>query len=289
MIEKTINNNFDCLKLDFHIHSCHSACGSLEMSPKNVITALKDNDIKIAAISDHNSIKNSFSFISYGMVNGICIFPACEIQTEEEIHVVVVFPNLEIAQQWQNWIDKIIPKIKLNPELFGDEPIVDEDENILDLPDFLYSVSLPVSFEELEKKASMDNLIFFPAHITDSSYSIISQLGFIPENHLFTYAEVSNSKDYNNFKKSKIDFTLITNSDAHYLNQIGLRYNCLFSNGLLKAYNEFVDILQDENKNKIGKDIEKIKNEIFLLIKDIFSNKNNVQKMEEIIKPIFNR
>jgi PHP family Zn ribbon phosphoesterase len=289
MNEKIIDNTLNFLKLDFHIHSCHSACGSLDMSPKNVISILKEKGINIAAISDHNSIKNSFSFISYGMINNICVFPACEIQTEEEIHIVIVFPNLEIAQRWQDWIDKIIPKITLNPELFGDEPIVDEDENILELPEILYSVSLPVSFEEIEKKAFLDNLIFYPAHITDPSYSIISQIGFIPENHLFTCAEVSNSKDYENFKKSETDFMLITNSDAHYLNQIGLRYNCLFSKDLEKAYKEFVDILQKENKNKIGKDIEKIKNEIFLLIKDIFSNKNKIQNMEEILKPIFNR
>lgn len=304
-----LKNSDDCIKIDFHIHSCHSACGSLDMSPKNVIKSLLNQNIKIAAISDHNSIKNSFSFISLGIINGICIFPACEIQTEEEIHLVVVFPNLEIAQKWQNWIDQIIPKIELNPEIFGDEPIVDEDENILELPEILYSVSLPISFDDLEKKATQDNLLYFPAHIGDSSYSLISQLGFIPEDHLFHIAEVSNKKDFDVFKINNPDLTLITNSDAHYLNQIGLRYNCIYSDHLKIAFGEFLasikkvfneevknidnkynqNIISDKNKLiKIEKKIEDIRIRIYFIIKDILnSDQNNDNKF--VIKTIFNK
>ncbi|MFN3411120.1 MAG: PHP domain-containing protein [Exilispira sp.] len=291
-----------CLKLDFHIHSCHSSCGSLDMSPKNVISALLNKNIRIASITDHNSIKNSKAYINFGLKNGICIFPGCEIQTEEEIHLVVIFYNLTIAQKWQNWIDQIIPKIKLDPDLFGDEPIVDEEENILELPEYLYSVSLPVSFDELEKKALEDNLIFFPSHINASSNSIISQLGFFPQSHLFTIAEITNEKDYDLFTESNPELILITNSDAHYLNQIGLRYNCIYSDELLKLYEEFLFYIQKQN-NLIFDDfnnekIEDLRIKIFFAIKNLFTNKISINnkfsdkkgkiEKEVFFQPIFN-
>lgn len=267
---------FDCINIDFHIHSCHSACGSLDMSPKNVIDNLKQKNISIAAITDHNSMKNSFSFIKYGEKENICIFPAMEIQTEEEIHLVIVFPDMEIALIWQNWVDEIIPKIKLNPEVFGDEPIVDEDENIIELPEFLYTVSLPISFEDLEQKAYNQNLIYFPAHINDSSYSIISQLGFIPENHLFKIVEVSKKQDYELLSKNYPDIIFITNSDAHYLNQIGLRYNCIMSEKLRFLFKQFAQNSFDKT----------IKIQIYEFLQKIFYKKTTESDFE--LKMIFN-
>lgn len=266
----------DCINIDFHIHSCHSACGNLDMSPKNVINTLKQKNIKIAAISDHNSMKNSFSFIKYGEKEHICIFPAMEIQTEEEIHTVVVFPDIVVAQNWQKWVDGIIPKIKLNPEVFGDEPVVDEDENIIELPEFLYTVSLPISFENLEEKAYNQNLIYFPAHINDSSYSIISQLGFIPEKHLFNVVEISKKQDYETLSKVYPNITFITNSDAHYLNQIGLRYNCIISEKLKFLFDQII-------KNNFDKDKKAI---IYDFLQKIFYKKADEE--EFLLKMIFN-
>lgn len=264
----------NCIKIDLHIHSCHSACGSLDMSPKNIINSLLINNIKIAAISDHNSIKNCQSFINYGQKKGICIFPAMEIQSEEEIHSIVIFPDMSKAILWQKWIEEIIPKIPLNPEIFGDEPVVDEEDNILELPEYLYSVSLPISFEDAENKAFEDNLIFFPAHINDSSFSIISQIGFIPNKHKFKFAEISKESDEVELSKMYNDIFFITNSDAHYLNQIGLRYNCIFSEKLRFFLNEFISTqISKDSPNKI----EEIKIRIFNLLKDevFMDNKNN--------------
>ncbi len=276
------------LKADFHIHSCHSACGSLDMSPKNIIDFLIKNNIKISAISDHNSMKNCNAYIKLAKLNNICIFPAMEIQSEEEIHLVVIFPNLDIAYDWQKWIDDNLPYIPLNPEIFGDQPIVDEQDNILELPENLYSISIPFSFDQIEKKAYKDNLLFFPAHINDSSYSIISQIGFIPENHLFKVAEVSKLSDYEIFTKSNPEILLITNSDAHYLNQIGLRYNLICSKKLFEIFDRYINCRDDL------KLLENYKNEIYEKLFTLFSNnlvkesKNN-SNFQEFVKPVFNK
>jgi len=269
------------LKADFHIHSCHSACGSLDMSPTKVINSLIENNIKIAAISDHNSMKNSSSYISLGEKKGVCIFPAMEIQSEEEIHIIIVFPDLEKANSWQLWIDSILPLIPLNAKVFGDQPIVDTEDNIIELPENLLSISLPISFDEIENKASKEELLFFPAHINDSSYSLISQLGFIPLNHKFKIAEVSKSTDLEYLKKNNNEILLITNSDAHFPDQIGLRYNMIFSKDLFELFESF----QKSNKNKIN--LKVYKSKIYEKIKEIMFNL--YVSNSEIVKPVFNK
>ncbi len=271
------------IKADFHIHTCHSACGSLYMSPKNVINCLLKNNIKIAAISDHNSIKNIDSYINLGNKNGICIFPAMEIQTEEEIHCVVIFPDFSIAKLWQNWIDQVLPKVPLNPEIFGDQPIIDEDENIIELAENLLSISLPISFTQLEKKAFNDNLIFFPAHINDSSYSLISQLGFIPDDHLFKISEISKKTDLNEFSTIYSNIIFITNSDAHYPEQIGLRYNIIKNEKLIEIFNNYSKSLFSLVNFK-----DQIKLKIYVILKDEVFAINFISN-NNFIKPVFNK
>lgn len=278
------------INIDLHIHSCHSACGSLDMGPKNVINRLSEININIAAISDHNSMKNCDSFIKIGQKNGLCIFPAMEVQSEEEIHSIVIFPDIQTANNFQNWIDSIIPIIPLNSEIFGDQPIVDEDENIVDLPGNLLSISIPESFNQIEKKAFEMNLLFFPAHINSSSFSIISQIGFIPENHLFKIAEVNKQSDIEEISTLHPEIIFITNSDAHYLDQIGLRYNSIYSSKLLDLYLKYKSLcildLQYKTKQYETKEneIEQIKKELYFLLKDCL-----LKKEDSEIKLIFNK
>lgn len=42
-------------KADLHIHSVLSPCGSLDMSPKNIVQSALDKELEIIAITDHNS------------------------------------------------------------------------------------------------------------------------------------------------------------------------------------------------------------------------------------------
>ena len=45
-------------KADLHIHSCLSPCGSLEMSPMEILKKSSEAGLDIIALTDHNSTRN---------------------------------------------------------------------------------------------------------------------------------------------------------------------------------------------------------------------------------------
>ena len=263
--------------MDFHIHSCLSPCGSLEMGPKNVINSLKKNNISISSITDHNSIFNFPSFFINGIKNKILFFPGIEIQTLEEIHIIVIFPTFLEAINFYKKIEQFINNIKADYDIFGDQPIVDEEENIIKEEEKLIIQSINLSIDDIVKEANKLNLIYFPAHIFDDSFSIISQIGFIPDNIEIPIIEISQKNQIEKIDKIKKKFSIITNSDAHYLNQIGKKYFSIKNNTQLDyLINSFYDISSNLKNEKI------FYQEIFDLS---FYKKNN--NLKEKIKEIY--
>ena len=61
--------------------------------------------------------------------------------------------------------------------------------------------------------------VAIPAHIDKSSYSIVSNLGFIPDEQEFSAVEVKDPLKIDKLSESnKLDkYLIIHNSDAHYL------------------------------------------------------------------------
>ena len=61
-----------------------------------------------------------------------------------------------------------------------------------------------------------------PAHIDRSSYSVLSNLGFMPPDLEVSALEIT-EKARNSLAGNYPDFRIITNSDAHYLENIAER------------------------------------------------------------------
>ena len=249
-----MKNSF--VNCDLHIHSCHSPCGSLEMGPKNVIGKLRENSISIAAITDHNSSLNTRGFYNLGLKNNILIFPGMEIQTVEEVHINVIFPDFITADKWDSWIKKSMQDIRCDPDIFGDQPIVNENEEILELYELLLLQSSNYDFETIINKAYNEKLIFFPCHIFEPSFSVTSQLGFLPS-HIdpvsgkdkIPFLEIATRTNLDIIKSNKIydRKTILTNSDAHYPNDIGKKYFQIQSKKLETLLDEF---FHDHNSKK---------------------------------------
>jgi len=122
---------------DLHIHSTLSPCGSLEMSPKKIVQKAKEIGLNLISITDHNSIANSAITQKLSYENGIEYLFGMEVQTEEEIHVLTYFDNYSDLYEVWNIVYERLPDIKNNPDYFGDQVIVDEDENITGYEDKL--------------------------------------------------------------------------------------------------------------------------------------------------------
>lgn len=211
-------------KTDLHIHSTLSPCGSLEASPGAIVDEAVRKQLDIVAISDHNSTLNlpAFKKASEGKV---IPFYGIEVQTLSETHLLVIFDNLDAAMDFGRMIHDALPDIKNSPDFFGDQVIVDENEEIISFEDRLLLQSTGMDVEEVTTRAHSLGGLVFPAHIDHDSFSIISQLGFIPPDLPIDGIELSKNitlfEAENTFPEYCSKYPVIRNSDAHYINDIG--------------------------------------------------------------------
>ena len=115
---------------------------------------------------------------------------------------------------------------------FGYQFVVDEDENVLDEVPHLLINALDLPMLELQQKVYEMGGIFIPAHIDRPTFSLSSQLGFVPDKLKFHAMELSYYCKRNNYKFLEdcpwfSDFNFIQSSDAHYVEDIGKIYSVL--------------------------------------------------------------
>lgn len=215
-------------KADLHIHTVLSPCGDLEMSPAKIIDAAKAKGLDIVGITDHNSTLNAITTAKLGENVGIFVLYGAEITTREEVHCLCFMPNPESLQLLQQFINSRTVFFPNNSDKFGYQLVVDELENIIEeIPSLLIN-SLDCGIEELQKVVSDFRGIFIPAHIDRASYSLSSQLGFVPDGLMLDAMELSKHADRNDFF-SKFpwfkNYNYIKSSDAHFIDDIG----CVFT------------------------------------------------------------
>jgi len=87
--------------VDLHIHTILSPCGDWDMSPKKIVERAKEVGLSVMGITDHHMVEN-FPAVSYwGKRLGILVIPGMEIQTKEEVHVLALFKDYELAYNFQ--------------------------------------------------------------------------------------------------------------------------------------------------------------------------------------------
>ncbi|MDP2209646.1 MAG: PHP domain-containing protein [Bacteroidota bacterium] len=245
-------------KADLHIHTCLSPCGDLKMTPQKIINQVLENNLDIIAICDHNTAENVPALINAAKDKNVVVLPGMEICTREEIHVLALFENLELVFEMQA---KVYEKLhgKNNPDVFGLQVIGNEFDEVLGFNDKLLIGAVDLSVEEIVNRVHKLGGLAIASHIDRESYSVISQLGFIPNSLEFDALEISPSISCEDARKKfpvYQNYTFIQNSDAHFLNDIGKASTSLL---LAEAtFDEIKKALKDEDKRKIQNPKSKI-------------------------------
>jgi len=194
------------------------------MSARNVMKTAKEKGITIVAITDHNSMANCAVYQKVATQYGLNFFWGVEIQTMEEIHVIALFENIPTALKFDAELYESLLPIENNPEFFGDQVVIDEEENIIRFEKRALINSSQWSLDELIKRLDTLNCFYYPAHIDAESYSIIGQLGFIPSEYHFPALGITSTCDLDKYLKTHPElasYSFIRSSDAHYLEDIG--------------------------------------------------------------------
>lgn len=206
--------------IDLHIHTALSPCGDNDMTPNNIVNMAKLKGLDAIAITDHNSCENAAACIEAGKSAGILVIPGMEIQTREDVHALCLFRDIESAMTFQNLVYNSLPQLKNKPNVFGEQILFDCSDNIIGINDRLLLTSSNISFNEACNLVKKLKGAFIPAHIDRNSFSVIFNLGFIPDNLPIKTVEYSNYEDLRKMKDSKSikpDYRFIKSSDAHYL------------------------------------------------------------------------
>ena len=214
-------------KSDLHIHSVLSPCGDLSMSPQMVIRRACERNLDLIAITDHNSMANCGAYKKVAEKAGIHFLVGMEVQTTEEIHLITLFDNCETASAFGDLIYGSLLPISNDPDFFGDQVVVDAEANIVRIEEKALINSSMLTLEEIVDKANEFGAFVFPAHVDANSFSIIGQLGMIPDGLKVDACGITAKGDARKLIKQYpqlADFALIRNSDAHYPDDIGSGY-----------------------------------------------------------------
>ena len=212
-------------RCDLHLHSCLSPCGDEDMTPGNIVGMSLLNGLQIVALTDHNSTKNCPAFFKIAKANGIIPVAGMELTTAEDVHAVCLFRDLESAMAFGEFVDARRFKIKNQPEIFGEQQVTDENDEVIWEEEYLLLNASYLSLEEAYAEVISRGGVCYPAHIDRSSNGIIAMLGDFPPDPHFTAFELNDIAslercldEYPVLRERGLPY--IASSDAHYLTDI---------------------------------------------------------------------
>lgn len=234
-------------KADMHIHTCLSPCADLEMSPRNIVLEAKKKGLDMIGICDHNSAENFPAVEKSADQEGIKVFGGIEITSREEVHVLGLFGNKNDLFFTQDTVYSNLHGLN-DEKKYGLQVVVNEKDEVLEFNNKLLIGATEMSIDEVVNLIHRHNGIAIAAHVDREGFSIIANLGFIPDDLPLDALEITepSRKDYYNQGK---DFVFITSSDAHFIDDIGKRYSCFFMKEI--TFEEIRKSLRMENGRKV--------------------------------------
>ena len=212
-------------KADMHIHSVLSPCGDIDMSPSAIVETAKARGMDIIGLTDHNSTLNADVTRRLGEKVGLHVLMGAEVTTKEEVHCLAFMPTTEKLAEFQAFLDSRVVFFENDPDKFGYQLVVDEEENITGEVSHLLINALDLPMLELQQEVYRMGGIFIPAHIDRPTFSLSSQLGFVPSGLRFHAMELSYYCKRDGYKFLEThpwfsDLNFIQSSDAHFVPDI---------------------------------------------------------------------
>ncbi|MEA3462890.1 MAG: PHP domain-containing protein, partial [Bacteroidota bacterium] len=211
-------------RADLHIHTVLSPCGDLEMSPGNIVEKAAEKGLDIIAVTDHNHCGHARLTRELGARKGIWVVYGAEINTREEVHCLTFFDTDEQLSTFQQALEQHYLRMPNDILRFGDQVIVDEQEKIVEEIGHSLYPGLSWSIEEVAAVVHKLGGLFVPAHVDRFMNGLYAQLGFFPDDLEADAVEIGRRTSRKAARKEYPELrahTLIQNSDAHFINDIG--------------------------------------------------------------------
>ncbi len=217
-------------KADLHIHTVLSPCGDLEMSPSAIVDRALERGLDVIAISDHNTTRQVKVTQRIGRERGLFVLGAVEVTSQEEAHCLCFFEDDAQLDAFQSFLDAHLPPIPNDEDRFGYQLIVDENDEITGEEPYHLLNAIDVDIDGLYDEVHRIGGLFVPAHVNKNTTSLMSQLGFVPPDLRADGLEINKFTTRDEFVKKFAylkRFNFITDSDAHFIPDVGSVYNVL--------------------------------------------------------------
>jgi PHP family Zn ribbon phosphoesterase len=213
-------------RADLHIHSCLSPCGDEAMRPQAIVHQALAMGLDMIAICDHNSAENVTAFVSAGSKKGLTVLPGMEITSKEEIHLLALFDRPEACLALQELVYQNLPGENME-EVFGSQTVVNERDEALGISRKMLIGATLLPLERIVSFVNSLRGVTIASHIDRQAFSILGQLGFIPEGVPLDGLEISRRTSKEEAKErfhSYQRFSFVRFSDAHQLGDIGKNF-----------------------------------------------------------------
>lgn len=211
------------LYMDTHTHSCLSPCATLDMTPINIVTQARKRGLTMIAITDHNSAENTPAVMAAASGTGLNVVPGMEITTAEEAHVIGLFDTMKSAFRMQALVYDNLFSGENDPDIFGLQVVANEWDEVEAVNTRLLIGGTRLSVNHVVNAIHDCGGLAIAAHIDRRSFSVISQLGFIPDTLPFDALEVSRKLSVKEARARYPEYgniPFISASDAHDLSEI---------------------------------------------------------------------
>ncbi|MEG0257289.1 MAG: PHP domain-containing protein [Christensenella sp.] len=208
------------LYYDLHIHSALSPCADDDMTPNNIVNMAKIKGLDVITVSDHNCARNAEATEKVAAREGIIFIAGVEMTTAEEVHMLAFFERADLARAFGDRLYADLPDIKNKPDYFGNQLIIDENDDVTGTLDKLLISALPYDIDECCALVKEYGGYVIPAHVNKGANSVLANLGFFPPQLPFKTIETVKGLAIENDVSR---FEQIHSSDAHNLWQIAER------------------------------------------------------------------
>ena len=206
---------------DLHIHTALSPCAGDDMTPNDIVGMALLNGLDLIAVTDHNSFSNAESVIRAAQGKELIVLPGIEVSTAEEVHVICLFCNMESAKSFEAELTPFHSNLLNRADIFGNQILFNEEDQITGEETRMLIAPSTISFDDLYDLVNKHGGAFIPAHIDRDSFSVLSNLGFLPPHLSINTVEVSHGGVEKGFVEKSADLfaknKMIFSSDAHQL------------------------------------------------------------------------
>lgn len=212
------------VRIDLHIHTCLSPCATLDMTPLKIVAEACKKRIEIIAITDHNSVENALAVMESVRKCDLTVIPGIEVTTSEEVHIIGLFEGIEQAREMQAIVYENLQEGSNDEDLFGMQVVANDCDEVEGINSRLLIGATTLPVHEVVNAIHGLNGLAVAAHIDRERFSIIGQLGFIPDDLELDALEISRRLPLEQARvrfREYERFAFIHSSDAHDLEEIG--------------------------------------------------------------------